>query len=170
MKKSYLLIAIVIGILLIGVLSYFSYQNKIKSRDAYQDGLLNNSSGAYSGQQDAAQNNNLDQSEVNPESRGCTGEGPVDLTVSPRKMEDLGLFVPMGLMLGDHVTPIDHGYFFPPNWKMDVTSAELRDVYVPADGVITLIARMPAYFTTTNQADLQDYRIIIYHTCTFYTI
>lgn len=102
--------------------------------------------------------------------RGCKGSGPVEFTVSPRKMEDLGLFVPMGLMLGDHVTPIDHGYFYPPNWKMDVTSAELKDVFVPADGVITTIQRMPDYFKTTTQADLQDYRVIIHHTCTFYTI
>ena len=102
--------------------------------------------------------------------RGCKGSGPVTFTVSPRKMEDFGMFVPMGLMVGDHVTPIDHGYFYPPNWKMDVTSAELKDVYVPAAGVITTIQRMPDYFKTTQQADLQDYRVIIHHTCTFYTI
>ncbi len=102
--------------------------------------------------------------------RGCKSSGPVNFTVSPRKMEDLGMFVPMGLMLGDHVTPIDHGYFYPPNWKMDVTSAELKDVYVPATGVITSIQRMPDYFKTTKQADLQDYRVILHHTCTFYTI
>src|SRR3989344_6780891 len=102
--------------------------------------------------------------------RGCKGLGPVEFTVSPRKMEDFGMFVPMGLMTGDHVTPIDHGYFYPPNWKMDVTSAELKDVYIPAAGVITTIQRMPDYFKTTKQADLQDYRVIIHHTCTFYSI
>lgn len=111
-----------------------------------------------------------EQSQQEYQVRGCKGSGPVEFTVSPRKMEDLGMFVPMGLMLGDHVTPIDHGYFYPPNWKMDVTSAELKDVFVPADGVITTIQRMPDYFKTTTQADLQDYRVIIHHTCTFYTI
>ncbi len=100
----------------------------------------------------------------------CSGTGAVNLTASPRNIEDIGLFVPMGLMIGDHVTPIDHGYFYPPNWKMDVTSSELKDVFVPADGIITQIGRMPDYFKTTKESDLQDYRIIIYHTCTFYTI
>ncbi|MBI2102412.1 hypothetical protein HYT55_01115 [Candidatus Woesearchaeota archaeon] len=123
--------------------------------------------------EDETQNENhydTNQGGYDPESRGCKGSGTVNFTVSPRRIEDIGFFAPMGLMLGDHVTPIDHGYFYPPHWKMDVTSAELKDVYVPADGVVTLIARMPSYFTTTKEADLQDYRIIIHHTCTFYTI
>ena len=168
MKKRYLLSGILITLLSLLIIS--CERNQI---DTINDNEITRPSNE--GQDipfNREQNNNQEEQRdhSNYETRGCSGSGPVNFTVSPRKMEDLGMFVPMGLMLGDHVTPIDHGYFYPPNWKMDVTSAELKDVFVPADGVITSIQRMPDYFKTTKQADLQDYRVIIHHTCTFYTI
>ena len=46
----------------------------------------------------------------------------------------------------------------------------MKDVIAPADGIITLIARMPTFFTTIKNEDLKDYRIILTHSCTFYTI
>jgi len=178
-KNRYLIAAIVVlaALAVFGFFSYDKYQEEKNTLNYYEGEKSQSQEGNYDGGQrtSEADIDNSEQFEQNyqsydPESRGCKGTGPINLTVSPRKIEDIGMFAPMGLMLGDHVTPIDHGYFYPPNWKMDATSAELRDVYVPADGVVTLIARMPGYFTTTKQGDLQDYRIIIYHTCTFYTI
>ena len=173
-KRGYLIVGIaVLAILIVfGFLSYNKYQagtNRYDNKEDYLSGSQYKSNGSNFSNNSNNQRNQPSISDY-PETKGCKGTGSVKLSVSPRKMEDIGYFAPMGLMLGDHVTPIDHGYFHPPIRKMDVTSAELKDVYVPADGVITLIARMPDFFKTTNQADLQDYRIIIYHSCTFYTI
>lgn len=170
-KKRHIILGIVAIalILILGMFFYFKYQ---KSTGSYsKDESIGYPSASQNTVSDQEQSNSQQNQHNNyNQIRGCSGSGPIDLTVSPRRMEDLDMFAPMGLMLGDHVTPIDHGYFYPPNWRMDVTSAELKDVYVPAAGVITSIQRMPAYFTTTQQADLQDYRVIIHHTCTFYTI
>ena len=173
MQKRYIIVgALVIIFILLGIFSYNSYQKGIDNYPYETTKFSNeNQNALYDEKENQYEKNNHDVEErYDIETKGCTGSGPVTLTVSPRKIEDIGLFAPMGLMLGDHVTPIDHAYFYPKNWKMDVTSAELKDVFVPADGVITTIQRMPDYFATTKQADLQDYRIILHHTCTFYTI
>jgi len=166
-RKRYVVIGVVIVVLLFGILAYFNYPCWT---DRCATVLSFNDTQNTSSDELRDTNSQKDHDSYYPEIKACKGSGPVNFTVSPRKMEDLGMFVPMGLMLGDHVTPIDHGYFYPPNWKMDVTSVELKDVYVPASGVITSVQRMPTYFTTTKQADLQDYRVILYHTCTFYSI
>src|SRR2546422_10387589 len=45
-------------------------------------------------------------------SSGCRGKGPGTITASPIALGDLAYIQPMGLMIGGHVTPIDHGYFY----------------------------------------------------------
>jgi len=101
--------------------------------------------------------------------RGCVGEGAVNFTSPPRRIEDIEIIQPMGLMIGGHVTPIDHQYYYSKNWKPEITLEDLKDVLAPADGVILSIQIMPEYFSTKNK-DLEDYRLILYHTCTFYSI
>ncbi len=98
----------------------------------------------------------------------CEGEGVANLTFPPRRLEDIGFIQPMGLMIGGHVTPTDHGYYYPPNWKRDPQLSDLRDVLSPADGFISSIQRMP--WTSHNISGVGDYRIVIHHTCTFYTV
>ncbi len=98
----------------------------------------------------------------------CEGTGPVNFTVSPMDLADLDYIDPMGLMIGGHVTPIDHQYYYAKSWAQHPTTVdELRDVHVPAAGIVREVQRMPAEYTTSN---LGDYRIIIDHSCTFYTI
>lgn len=97
-----------------------------------------------------------------PGQQGCSGKGTVEFTSPPRKIEDIELIEPTGLMIGGHVTPIDHGYYYPPNWQPQDDPSKFRDVLAPADGVITsigLVGNRPG-----------DFRIEMYHTCTFYTI
>ena len=115
MKKSYLIAGVVVIIViaaLFGIISYTKYKNETK--DYNEKTELKNS---FSGKQNQNEENhdNENKNYYNAEARGCKGSGPVKFTVSPRKIEDIGMFAPMGLMLGDHVTPIDHGYFYPPN-------------------------------------------------------
>ena len=92
----------------------------------------------------------------------CSWEGAVNFTSPPRRLEDIGLIEPIGLMIGNHVTPIDHGYYYPSNWKHEDNPIEFKDVLAPANGIITEIETMG------GRKD--DYRLVIHYTCTFYTI
>jgi len=64
--------------------------------------------------------------------------------------------LPMGLMSGSHVTPVDHLYFHTSH-----KNTGRYDVLAPADGYVVSVEKV---------GDSQDYRFIIEHTCTFYSI
>ena len=104
----------------------------------------------------------------NPERVGCHGIGPVNLTQPPRSLNEIELIVPMGLMTGSHVTPVDHQYYYPPNWEYPTPEDKLVDVFAPADGVVSYINQMPDFFAQKNP-NLGDYNFNIYHSCNFYT-
>ncbi len=96
--------------------------------------------------------------------QGCVGSGTVNFTSAPRRLEDIEIIEPIGLINanGGHVTPTDHGYYYPPNWNPQNNPSEFRDVLSPADGTITTVQLVGG-----RQG---DYRLVIHHTCTFYTI
>ncbi len=95
----------------------------------------------------------------------CSGSGPVALSVSPMKAEDISSIIPMGWMVFQHVTPIDHEYFAPLNWDSPRDSYEVR---APADGYITQIQhRTSDYSSFTHGKATDEYRVIIAYTCTF---
>ena len=58
---------------------------------------------------------------------------------SPFKIDDLAYILPMGCMIGGHVTPIDHGYFFG-NDRLNATPDQF-EIYSPAQGVIIELSR-----------------------------
>ncbi len=98
---------------------------------------------------------------------GCEGKGAVTFTYPPMRVEDIGLIQPTGLMIGGHVTPIDHGYYSAKTWVGAERHLEdFVDVLAPADGVI-LVGSMPKEFATS---EIGDYRMTLYHSCTFFTI
>lgn len=104
------------------------------------------------------------------ENTGCTGTGIVNFTSSPMRIEDIETIQPIGLMIGGHVTPIDHGYYNARTWtpgsnREDTT--EFVDIIAPAKGVVTRIQSMPKEYSSSS---VGDYRIVIHHTCSFYTI
>lgn len=102
-----------------------------------------------------------------PEMRGCQGTGPVRLTAPPIRVDEILTITPMGQMGGGHVTPTDHQYWGTPDWH----AGPLHDILSPAKGVITLIQRSQRPVNNYANASLgDDYRIIIYHSCTFYSI
>ncbi|MDZ4260402.1 MAG: peptidoglycan-binding domain-containing protein [Candidatus Sungbacteria bacterium] len=86
----------------------------------------------------------------------CEGKGPVVLTSPPIKMADTVYILPMGFMSGSHVTPVDHFYFHTSH-----KNTGRYDVLAPADGYMVSVEKV---------GDSQDYRLIIEHTCTFYSI
>ncbi len=93
--------------------------------------------------------------------RGCNGTGSFKLGASPMALEDIEKIRPMGGMTSVHITPTDHQY-----WDTvesdgrsdDKANIERFKVYAPADGFIVDIEQHT------------DYRVVIEHSCTFYTI
>jgi quinol monooxygenase YgiN len=96
----------------------------------------------------------------------CSGEGPVTLGTSPMKEEDFVFLIPYGLMIGSHVTPIDHQYFSPTDFY---SPRDTYEVMAMADGKIVDIQHrlMPPSEYDLNGTD--EYRIVFMHTCTFFT-
>lgn len=90
----------------------------------------------------------------------CEGEG-VNAKLSKPAMrdEDFTMLIPYGLMVGDHVTPIDHQYLSPVDYNSPVNAYE---VYAMADGHITSIGTRK----NTNQP-ATEYRMVFTQTCTF---
>ena len=63
----------------------------------------------------------------------CEGSGPAKLSASPMKLSDIALIQPMGLMVGGHVTPIDHQYYLPANFR---SAPDTYEIYSALDGYI----------------------------------
>ncbi len=100
--------------------------------------------------------------EINPaeetESSSCTGT-KILFEHAPVNLEKTAVFLPLGLMTGNHVTPIDHHYF--QNFENEQADIE---VYSPGDGAVVEIGHMPGAPTG------EDYRVVIQHTCTISSI
>ena len=85
---------------------------------------------------------------------------------SPLKIEDIGQIEPLGRMGSDHITPTDHMYLRPPNWGIDTRP---RDVIAPGDGHIILIERLNFQSSADQPVAIDDYRVVIEHSCDIYT-
>lgn len=89
----------------------------------------------------------------------CQGKGPVTFGASPFKLDQIELIEPMGLTVGGHVTPIDHGYIFgkgTPDVPFDAF-----DIQSPAKGFVVDISR-------TKRTNFSDYALTIEFSCTHY--
>ena len=81
------------------------------------------------------------------------------------RLEDVDRIIPLGMMVGGHVMPIDHQYYFPK--KLAVK----HDVFSPADGHIVMIGhRVLLTGSTERKRDYDDYAVHIEHTGTLYTV
>ncbi len=89
----------------------------------------------------------------------CSGVGSITLTHEPMDLADFSHIEPYGLMIGAHVTPIDHQYFSPADYNSPRDSYE---VYAMADGKIIDIQNRVG--ESTN-----EFRLVFMHSCTFYT-
>jgi len=96
----------------------------------------------------------------------CEGKGSIPITVSPMKEEDFAFIIPYGLTIGNHVTPIDHQYFSPTDFH---SVRDTYEVFAMADGRIIEIQHRYIPSTSENTRAVDEYRIVIMHTCTFYT-
>ncbi|MAG91701.1 hypothetical protein CMO83_03430 [Candidatus Woesearchaeota archaeon] len=93
--------------------------------------------------------------------RGCEGNGSFLLGASPINIDNLQKIRPMGGMSTSHITPTDHQY-----WDTiesdgindETTNLDRFDIIAPADGYIV------------NIEIGKDHRVVIEHSCDFYTI
>ena len=94
----------------------------------------------------------------------CDG-GRVTFEYPPVDLDRIEYVTPLGLMSGSHVTPVDHQYyqnFKEPEW--DIT------VYSPAAGTIIDIQHMQQTVSDGPGETIDDYRLVIEHTCTISSI
>ena len=96
----------------------------------------------------------------------CYGSGPSVYTAAPMRPADIALIVPLGLMVGGHVTPVDHQYFYPKGWRKG--AAEVP-IFAPADGTIVSVTRYASGNNIEGLASGDGYDIVIEHSCTFYS-
>lgn len=90
----------------------------------------------------------------------CEGEGvPYKLGHLPMDEADFSIVLPYGMMIGGHVTPIDHQYFSPRDYNSPVDS---YPVYAMADSTIVAIQQR-----TNTQHPATEYNIRFAVTCTF---
>jgi hypothetical protein len=99
----------------------------------------------------------------------CSGEGSTTIA-PPMKLAQVSFIQPYGLMVGGHVTPVDHQYY---NGLDTNAPRDTYDVVAPADGIIASIqhrgnnANTPLHSANTSSSD--EYRIVIAHSCSFMT-
>jgi hypothetical protein len=92
-------------------------------------------------------------------SQGCEGEGfPYKLSKLPMDESDFSVVIPYGLMVGGHVTPIDHQYFAPADY---MSKRDVYEVYAMADATITEIGER------TNDRGT-EYRLVFAITCNYF--
>lgn len=75
----------------------------------------------------------------------------------PVDLDKVAFIEPMGSMIGNHVTPIDHQYY--PSIDFFEGQEIKIDVYSPANGTITSIQHMGSF-----NSSMDDYRFVIEHT------
>lgn len=91
----------------------------------------------------------------------CSGEGSKKLTHAPMDAQDINAIVPHGLMVADHVTPVDHQYYY----QKDLMAAkDTYKVYAPANGTIVGLEHHG------DDADREErWRMVISYSCTFFS-
>ncbi len=153
---------------------YSEIEEKLKELENINDIRVKNLRQEFSmlkvGGQTSDKEQQIENTQTSGMNRGCVGKGPVTFTSPPMKIENIGMIEPIGLMIGGHVTPIDHGYYTANTWlpgegREDIS--KFVDIIAPASGIVTSVQSMPSEYSSSS---IGDYRIVIHHTCTFYTI
>jgi hypothetical protein len=92
----------------------------------------------------------------------CQGKGTRTITASPIALGDILYIQPMGLMIGAHVTPIDHGYIYIKGAMMN--PPQQAPVFAPLDGNISRVSRS---IRSGPAGTYSDYALGIEASCTF---
>ncbi len=95
---------------------------------------------------------------------GCK-DGRTTFEHPPVDLDAIEYITPLGLMIGSHVTPVDHQYY--QNFK---DPSRVIDVYSPAAGTILDIQHMVEVLTDGGGEPISDFRLVIEHTCSISSI
>ncbi len=83
----------------------------------------------------------------------------------PVDLDAIEYITPLGLMVDSHVTPVDHQYY------QNFLEQDLWiDAYSPAAGRVTNIQHMNSPISEDTSAAVDDYRLVIEHSCTISSI
>ena len=88
---------------------------------------------------------------------------------APLDLNNVVFIEPMGSMIGNHVTPIDHQYYMALDHMLQDAAQIIVDVYSPASGTVTQMQHMTS-LPGDDTAVIDDYRIVIQHTSTISSI
>lgn len=98
----------------------------------------------------------------------CNGSGPGTLTHSAMDEQDFTYIIPYGLMVGGHVTPIDHQYYAPADYQ---SPRDAYPVYAMGDARLVAIqhrVQSGGDNKTTRERITDEYRLVFTQTCTFF--
>ncbi len=94
----------------------------------------------------------------------CAGSGSKILGTAPMNVSDLSVIIPYGLVIGGHVTPIDHQYYW---GKEQFGSPDMYNVLMPSDGKLVNIGFRDR---SHEKAKVKgDYRLVFMYSCTFFS-
>ena len=98
----------------------------------------------------------------------CQGTGVRRYAALPMHANDIAEFVPLGTMVGGHVTPVDHQYLSPANIPNPTRTS--FNVYAPFTGNIVLIQPRVKRAGDPGVAPVGsvDYRIVFEGSCTYW--
>lgn len=94
-----------------------------------------------------------------------TCDGSVVFDDPPVDLDAVELLVPFGLVSGSHVTPVDHQYF-----QNFLEPDRAIDVYSPGAGRVVSIQHFGAPISENSEGLVDDFRLVIEHTCTISSI
>ncbi len=97
----------------------------------------------------------------------CRGTGIVRYAALPLNIADISSFVPLGVMTGNHVTPIDHQFLY----IVDPNAGRTRyDVFAPFTGNIVLMQPRVKRAGDPGPAPVGsvEYRIVFEGSCTYW--
>lgn len=104
-----------------------------------------------------------DRAGLNLSAGRCTGTDKPKLTHLPMNPEDFGMILPYGLVIGGHVTPIDHQYFTPADQN---SLPDAYTVYAMADArIVSIGTRQHQGFGPNAGSTVTDYRIVFTISC-----
>ena len=95
----------------------------------------------------------------------CDPNGPATYSAGIGDATQWSHVVPLGAMVGTHVTPVDHIYIYYPKGTNNSAPGTFK-VTSPADGTIVGIED----FQKSNGYPYPDYRIVIAHSCDLYSV
>lgn len=131
----------------------------------HNSSITNNTDSFYNQQKESISFSSSVQVGKELSSNQCEGEGvPYKLGRSPMDPDDFSIVIPYGLVIGGHVTPIDHQYFSPKSYN---SPRDAYEVYAMGDAWITNIEKRDKNIER-REGFVSEYRLIFTITCTYF--